>query len=59
MLRELLITIHSCTCYLQVEGLQGLTGLLFLDISHNILQQLDARHLAGSIKYLKVSLLTC
>jgi hypothetical protein len=41
-------------CFLQVEGLRGLAALLFLDISHNMVQQLDASQLPGSIKYLKV-----
>jgi hypothetical protein len=41
--------------FLQVEGLRELAALLFLDISHNMVQQLDASQLPGSIKYLKVS----
>jgi hypothetical protein len=46
---------HLAACFLQVEGLQELAALLFLDISHNLVQQLDACQLPASIEYLKVS----
>uniref|UniRef100_A0A383WJM1 Uncharacterized protein n=1 Tax=Tetradesmus obliquus TaxID=3088 RepID=A0A383WJM1_TETOB len=50
-----LSSIRLYICFLQVEGLQELTGLLFLDISHNMVQQLDAQQLPGSIKYFKAA----
>ncbi|WIA11925.1 hypothetical protein OEZ85_012008 [Tetradesmus obliquus] len=50
-----LSSIRLYICFLQVEGLQELTGLLFLDISFNMVQQLDAQQLPGSIKYFKAA----
>lgn len=48
-------SVTFCCLWFQVDGLRPLANLLFLDLSCNLIQQLDGSLLPASMKYMNVS----